>query len=470
MVSIKGNNKEYVKDWIVSWACKEGNVNKVTDIMNWVEEIRGKTRVYINECSINQSTFWFYDDYMGEITNRNRSFFSIIGVKRFENNTLVSEQPIIKQPEIGYLGMICKKINGVFNFLIQAKVEPGNINYVQLSPTIQATKSNFMRVHGGKMPLYFEYFDHADAYKIVYDQIQSEQSSRFLKKRNRNIIIIIDEDIIVHENYMWMTLGQIKALMKIDNLVNMDTRTVISGIPLSGFMLESLELEHIQSFFSQEAFFNSIFKTENVAELSNIYHYINNYKMFQSDRIIEIPLYELSEWAINEWGIVCKKTSDFEVHYYDINIDNREVVRWNQPLFKAVGHAVFGLIIANVEGCMKILVRIKSEIGTFDRMELAPTIQWEPTHKSYSDDCVEKVFRERMKENKNVLLDVMLSEEGGRFYQEQNRNVVLCVEYDIIKKLPDGYVWVNYSTLNLLVQINNCLNIQLRNLLSTFEL
>ena len=64
----------------------------------------------------------------------------------------------------------------------------------------------------------------------------------------------------------------------------------------------------------------------------------------------------------------------------------------------------------------------------------------------------------------------MLSEEGGRFYQEQNRNVVLCVEYDIIKKLPDGYVWVNYSTLNLLVQINNCLNIQLRNLLSTFEL
>ena len=75
-----------------------------------------------------------------------------------------------------------------------------------------------------------------------------------------------------------------------------------------------------------------------------------------------------------------------------------------------------------------------------------------------------------MKENKNVLLDVMLSEEGGRFYQEQNRNVVLCVEYDIIKKLPDGYVWVNYSTLNLLVQINNCLNIQLRNLLSAFEL
>lgn len=469
MISIK-SNKEYVKDWIESWSCKEGNVNKIHDIMNWIEEIRKKTKVNINECSINESTFWFYDDYSGEITNRKRSFFSIIGVKRFENNILVSEQPIIKQPEIGYLGMICKKIGGVFNFLIQAKVEPGNINYVQLSPTIQATKSNFMRVHGGRMPLYFEYFDHADNYRIVYDQIQSEQSSRFLKKRNRNIIIVVEEDIPIYENYMWMTLGQIKALMKIDNLVNMDTRTVISGIPLSGFMLESSELEYIKACFVQKTFFNSIFRTENVAELSNIYHYINNYKMFQNDRIVEIPLYELSEWEINEYGIVCKRPSDFKVRYYDISIENREVVRWDQPLFEAMGHAVFGLIIADVDSCMKILVRIKSEIGTFDRMELAPTIQWESTHKSSHDDSVEKIFRERLREHRNVILDVMLSEEGGRFYQEQNRNVVLRVEYDIFEKLPDGYVWANYSTLNLLVQINNCLNIQLRNLLSTLEL
>lgn len=64
----------------------------------------------------------------------------------------------------------------------------------------------------------------------------------------------------------------------------------------------------------------------------------------------------------------------------------------------------------------------------------------------------------------------MLSEEGGRFYHEQNRNVVMFIEWDMLKSLPEGYIWVNYSTLNLLVQINNCLNIQLRNLLSTLEM
>ena len=64
------------------------------------------------------------------------------------------------------------------------------------------------------------------------DQIQSEQSSRFYHKRNRNIIIMIDKDIKVEDNFKWMTLGQIKRLMRFDNIVNMDTRTVLSCLPI----------------------------------------------------------------------------------------------------------------------------------------------------------------------------------------------------------------------------------------------
>ena len=86
----------------------------------------------------------------------------------------------------------------------------------------------------------------------------------------------------------------------------------------------------------------------------------------------------------------------------------------------------------------------------------------------FSGAFQEERYQEWKKEN--IILDVMLSEEGGRFYHEQNRNVVMFIEWDMLKSLPEGYIWVNYSTLNLLVQINNCLNIQLRNLLSTLEM
>ncbi|MCB6603149.1 NDP-hexose 2,3-dehydratase family protein, partial [Erysipelatoclostridium ramosum] len=64
--------------------------------------------------------------------------------------------------------------------------------------------------------------------------MQSEQSARFYRKRNRNMILLLDEneDVIVEKRFKWMTLSQIKELMNYRNLVNMDTRTVLSNLPL----------------------------------------------------------------------------------------------------------------------------------------------------------------------------------------------------------------------------------------------
>ena len=58
------------------------------------------------------------------------------------------DQPIIIQNEKGILGILKDSVKN--KYLLQAKVEPGNKNRLQLSPTVQATKSNYQRVHGGK--------------------------------------------------------------------------------------------------------------------------------------------------------------------------------------------------------------------------------------------------------------------------------------------------------------------------------
>ena len=88
---------------------------------------------------------------------------------------------------------------------------------------------------------------------------------------------------------------------------------------------------------------------------------------------------------------------------------------------------------------------------------------------SNNDDEVEKLFREKYESRQGIMVKVTLSEEGGRFYHEQNNNVI-----EIDKKelpfVPKDYIWTDYATLNYLVQVNNCLNIQLRNLLSLVKL
>ena len=158
------------------------------------------------------------------------------------------------------------------------------------------------------------------------------------------------------------------------------------------------------------------------------------------------------------------------VRYYDIEISGREVKHWMQPLFKAIGMATFGLLTKVENGKRKYLVKIKPEIGSFDSAEIGPSVQWEPTHYLYNDNEVEKLFRQKLENNKGIMINVVLSEEGGRFYHEQNNNTIIEIDAEELPSLPEGYIWTDYATLNYLIQVNNCLNIQLRNLLSLIKL
>lgn len=147
-------------------------------------------------------------------------------------------------------------------FLMQAKIEPGNVNKIQISPTIQATKSNFQQKHGGKKPVYLDFFLNVRPENIIVDQIQSEQSSRFLGKRNRNIIIMVDEEVEVLPSHRWMTLGTIKQLMKIDNIVNMDSRTALSCFPFCTSDISVRDLWEMYEMFSDKALFLSMYNNE----------------------------------------------------------------------------------------------------------------------------------------------------------------------------------------------------------------
>ena len=440
--------------FFISWSSNEG-IFSSEELLSWISDLNSNINVTINKTTL-INTKWFYNEKYGQITNNSYAFFQISGIR---NNNI--EQPILLQNEIGYLGILCKPINGILHFLMQAKIEPGNINKIQISPTIQATKSNFTQAHGGNKPAYLDWFLNTDKHCIIVDQIQSEQSSRFLGKRNRNIIIMLDENIEIEElpSHKWMTLGQIKNFMRIDNLVNMDTRTVLSCIPFYKCNFNSHDTSLTRS----------ITQGNQPDILQKIYVYINNYKMFNENKLELVPLYSLKNWQtiikdnIEEFS--CKTDYPFKIVFCDISIEGREVRHWGQPLFEAHGMATFGLFTRIKDDIQEFLVCAKPEIGCYDKIELGPSIQMESTEKP--DNTIEKLFFEYYNTKKQCIKhDVILSEEGGRFYHEQNKNIIIEIESDLISDPPPGYWWCTYRTLNKLTQINNILNIQLRNLLS----
>ena len=183
-----------------------------------------------------------------------------------------------------------------------------------------------------------------------------------------------------------------------------------------------------------------------------------------------VPLDKLDLWRITDREIVCKHEYPFKVIFCDITMEGREVRHWTQPLFEATGRALFGLITCNDNGVKKFLVKGNPEVGCFDKIELGPTVQLEASHKENKEDRISALFFEKMKTPENIKYNVLLSEEGGRFYHEQNDNVIIEIAKEEVGALEKGYFWMDYGTLSLLTQFNNILNIQLRNLLSLLEI
>jgi len=437
--------------------------------LQWIREQNNKITVRVNQIPFKELRHWGFDDV--SLRHRSGKFFSIDGILVNTNYGRVNawQQPIINQPEIGYLGILTKEINGVLHFLMQAKIEPGNINHVQLSPTLQATKSNYSRVHEGNAPAYLEYFQNAKREDILFDQLQSEQGARFLKKRNRNIIIRVDGDVEILDNFIWLTLSQIKELIKYDNVVNMDTRTVISGIPLEG----GPEIAQFRDYVIKNNFSDRILESLEeralgVNSLNDIILFITNLKCTYELDVKQIPLSTLKDWVIEDRSIRHVDHKYFEIIAADIEIDNREVVHWSQPMVKPVQEGICALVCKAIDGVIHFALQAKLECGNFDIIELAPTVQCltgsydNPRSKETLPflDYVLNVKRDK------VIFDTYQSEEGGRFYQEQNRSLIILAGDEIGVELPTNYIWMTYDQLQTFIKLNNYINIQARSLLS----
>ena len=230
LLSSKKNTKE-VDDAIDNLLeVSQGN-SDITEIMKWFEERRKACKIKTKEIGINELEKWKVDPKTGIISHDSGKFFSIIGVsiKGATDREVTSwAQPLMKQQECGILGLLAKRINGVIHYLLYAKYEPGNIHKLQLSPTLQATDSNLKLAHEGKKPRFAEYFEYPG--KVLTSVVSADDGGRFYLKTNRNMIVEIPEDekLEVPEEYIWVTLAQLKKLLKLENVVNVHVRGIIS--------------------------------------------------------------------------------------------------------------------------------------------------------------------------------------------------------------------------------------------------
>ena len=466
-------------DFLVS-AMSHGNFQTTDQILGWMKSQNEEVVSNIMQIPISELRGWSYRD--DRVRHNSGKFFSIDGIHIRTNyrNTPEWDQPIINQPEIGFLGFIVKKFNGVLHFLLQAKIEPGNLNIVQLSPTLQATRSNYTRVHGGKAPTYLEYFNGEKDVLILVDQLQSEQGARFLHKRNRNIIVEVgeDEELEVKEGYIWASLGQIKELLRYPNVVNMDSRTVISCINFGSYSEHSLRLldavKRMNGIHSSkpDSFLYSVLSGDNhLNELQDIIQWITSLKFKYELDVTPVGISEMKNWIYDGNTIHHESGKYFDVMGCRVEIGNREVVSWDQPMVRSAQEGLMGFIVKKINGIYHFLVQAKLESGNFDIVEMAPTVQcltgnYRKGKNEYTIPYLEQILNAP---KDKIWYSSYQSEEGGRFFQEQNLNIIVEVGEEFPIEVEENYCWLTLNQMLSFVTYNNYLNIAARSLLSAIS-
>ena len=444
-----------------------GNLNEVHE---WLNSVKQRTKVEVEKISLHDIDHWRYEPERGIIEHVSGKFFSIKGFRAHSNTEKFNkrEQPLIHQPEVGYLGFIVQEFEGVLHFLVQAKVEPGNSNHFQLSPTLQATRSNYTQVHKGKVPPYLDYFQQANPKAVIFDQLLSEQGSRFYRKYNRNMIIRVDSPIEVRANFRWMTLGQLKVLMGEDCMVNMDTRSVLSGVPL----------------FKESCYGNGIARSTKCARASihtstssehsfvNDDTIISQYESLKSADSLEletVPLSSLEDWKFESSGVISATDASFRIIAIQAILEGREVHSWSQPMLESTSKGLCAFICKRIKGVLHFALQFKMEFGSGGIYQFSPTVQsLEVMHKKGKALQYPEKFQTYIENasNEQVLYDAILSEEGGRFYHDDNRYCIVEAGLDFSDELPENYVWMTLNQMSGFLRAGYPFNIQARSLLA----
>ncbi len=390
------------------------------NFQNWFKLQKKNNKINVKIKKLDNLNNWYFSK--DSIFHESKKFFKIIGID-VKSNLIGKnwDQPIIVQNELGILGIIKDKKKE--RYLLQAKVEPGNKNKLQLSPTVQATKSNYTRIHGGKKIPFLSFFINKKKNFIS----QSEQGYRYLFKFNYNSLVETTKSIKIFDNFYWFNKKDLAKLTRIKSILNMDTISVFS------------------SFISKNKIDTPLINMQKINKWIKIKDKAFNLK-------IKIkPLVNLKNWIVTNDSINHKKNKHFSVIGININANKREVKEWDQPIIKGKEMAFAGYLIKEFNKTNHYLCRYNKKPG-LKKSTLSCSVNTSDLKNYNSSNNLENFEKKILKDfflNKKRKLksiyDNILSDEGGRFFNCEIRYKALQLNNNTKIKIPHNYIWISQN-------------------------
>ena len=415
----------------------------VPSLVAWLGEAQSPDLLRVRRRPLHALSDWTFDPATGNLRHRTGRFFTIEGlrVRHISGPGMPWMQPIINQSDVGILGLLVADEGGCRKALVQRKVEPGNVNVAQISPTLQATRSNYTRVHGGAVPPYLEYFLDPSAGTVVVDQLQMEQGARYCGKRNRNMIVQVRAgDVPIGPDYRWVSMDDLVSLAGCPNALNLDTRSVLSCLPGGG--------ASAAPWVAGDA-------------PAHIAAWLARMREGCALDVEAVPLRDVAGWGYDGESLTHESGRFFEVIGVSVEAPTREVPAWDQPLVRSCGRGVIGFLCQRQRGTLRFLARGVIEPGD-PCVRIGPTVQCMSNgHRPpplFFDEIVHAA-------KDQTRLRTIQSEEGGRFYHDERLLAVVEVPPDTRVDHPPEFLWMTLDEIKAMIGCGQ-VNIEARSLIA----
>lgn len=430
--------------------------DSVRAVEKWRRDQRARSRFAVKPVPWQEVKSWRLQG--GHLLHESGGFFSVVGFRYGDRpGELSAGQPFILQPEIGILGfLMCRDSQGV-HLLVQAKTEPGNCGGTQLSPSFQCTKSNYQRRHGGKAAQFLDFFLGESALPALTDSLQSEQGTRFIDKFNRNMVIEVSRaavDLSAPDRaaWRWLSLDEMGWLLTKDLVFNTDARSVLA---VSDWALFSPTREPFARWQKNVGIgfdlWNSYHAPVTAAAIAELLRWLEEKRQIAAWHTQIVGLTDLPAWRVTEAGVLSTDSrSDVAIRYYAVRAEDREVQSWTQPLITSTTPGLVLLVARRRDGVLTFGARLSREPGFKNAAQLSATVQVFPGE-SRSQDKLATLLdscRQADSQHEPVLFDCLMSEEGGRFYQDINRYVILQMPDNLPAWEDDDVRWLTLAEIN----------------------
>ncbi|MBS7810781.1 NDP-hexose 2,3-dehydratase family protein [Roseococcus pinisoli] len=390
-------------------------------LLAWIAEVVERDAGQVEEIALSQSSAWSLRE--GALRHETGRYFNVVGLEWVKAGE-IRQAPFIEQREVGTLGLIARPGRSGLDFLMHAKAEPGNVGGVQLAPTCQATASNADRVHGGTPPPFSREFLGAKE-GILADSLQSEQGSRFLGKRNRNVLLLApdweDDPGPLHR---WISFAVLRDLLAQDFLVNTDARSVLctSDWPT---------LAGRAPFPGEDRFSRELCASFHAPVRSGVLEEV--FSALERARAASpaprpVPVDAMAGFGFDLESQPVMSDGAVAVRQIRVRSRTREVAEWDQPILDLAAPQLLDLPCRRQEGLLLFGYRPCWEPGLLAGAELAPG----------SAGTLDGTVR----------LEVRQSDEGGRFH----RDIATYRVLDLGTAEPEeGMLWLTLAEVHALM-------------------